>query len=307
VVNANNSGAITIFYKGLYATVVVPTYEVSASRLIAYYNGPNVEVGQDFNPSYCKIKIYYQSSDSVNTYYEDIDPALCVFSITTIEHEGVNHVTVQYTGKLGVVSTTMIVVGINPEAVLSFIEAEYTGAPVPQGKAFSIERVICKAHYTNGAIVVVKNFAINSNVIQHTGLNEYIATYQENGKEATTTFGVPGLENDATTGSGYSPIALQNNYPEATRLNNRYRGPAEGYKHNSVQYMLWENICNLYKLFASIEQDFNAYVESAHGSHDIRVKTLNTISQINAETTSWVTDSRFTTGKYQAKKEESHE
>lgn len=306
VVNATNSGVITIYHKGFYTNVVVPTYDVSSSRLIAYYNGPNVEVGSDFNTDYCKIKIYYQSSDDVNTYYEDIDPELCTFSLKTVEHEGVNHVVVQYTGKLGVVSTTMIVIGIKPEAILSFIEAEYTGVPVAQGKAFSIERVVCKAHYTNGSIVVIRNFAINSNVIQHIGLNEYIATYKENDITVETTFSVTGLANDTTTESGYTPIALQNHYPEVTRLNNRYRGPAEGYKHNSVQYMLWENVHNLYKLYASIEQDFNALVETMHGNNNIKVKTLNTITQIERETKSWITDNRFTTGKYQAK-EESHE
>ncbi len=307
VVSAINSGVITIYYKGFYTTVVVPTYEVSSSRLIAYYNGPNVEVGNNFDTSYCNIKIYYQSSDDVNTYYEDIDPELCTFSINTIEHEGVNHVIVQYTGKTGVVSTTMIVIGINPESVLSFIEAEYTGPSMAQGKAFSIERVICKAHYTNGAVAVIKNFSINSNVIQHIGVNEYIVTYKENDVTVTTTFSVIGLENDSTTEDGYAPITLQNHYPEATKLNNRYRGPAEGYKHNSVHYMLLENIHTLYNLFASIEQDFNTLVESVHGSNNIKTKTLNTISQMENTATVWITDKRFTTGKYQLEKEESHE
>ena len=117
----------------------------------------------------------------------------------------------------------MIVIGIKPEVTLNFIEAEYTGSPIVQGKAFSIERVICKAHYSNGAVVAVKNFAINSNIVQYVGLNEYIATYKEKDATVTTTFSVIGLEKDSTTESGYRPISLQNNYPEATRLNNRYR------------------------------------------------------------------------------------
>lgn len=303
IVSESNSGVITIYYKGFWTTVVVPTYDVSSSRLIAYYNGPNVEVGHDFDTKYANIKIYYKSDDDINTYYEDIDPELCIFSTTTIDHEGVNQILVQYTGKLGPVSTTMIVIGIKPEVTLNFIEAEYTGSPIVQGKAFSIERVICKAHYSNGAVVAVKNFAINSNIVQYVGLNEYIATYKEKDATVTTTFSVIGLEKDSTTESGYMPISLQNNYPEATRLNNRYRGPAEGCKHENIDQMIHENINTLYELFASIEHSFNELVERVDGNNCIKVRTLNTISQLEDETVLWLTDDRFTTGKYQEEEE----
>lgn len=298
IVSQTNSGVITIYYKGFYTTVVVPTYDVSSSRLIAYYNGPNVEVGHDFDKKYAKIKIYYKANDDINTYYEDIDPNLCVFSTTTIDHEGVNHILVQYTGKAGPVSTTMIVIGIRPEVTLNFIEAEYTGQPIAQGKAFSIERVICKAHYSNGAVVVVRNFTINSNVVNLIGINEYTATYKEKDTTVTTTFTVIGLENDTTTEDGYSPIYLQNNYPEATRMNNRYRGPAEGYKHEDIDRMMFENVQSLYSLFANIEQDFNKLVEKVNGDNNIKTKTLNTVSQIEDQTAKWLTDKRFSTGKY---------
>jgi len=307
VVSANNAGVITIYYKGFYANVVIPTYEVSSSRLIAYYDGPNVEVGNNFDTSYCKIKIYYQANDNVNAYYEDISPDRCTFSNKTVEHEGVNHVVVQYQGKTGIVSTTMIVTGIKPEAVLSFIEAQYTGAPVTKGKSFSVERVICKAHYTNGAIVIVKDFALNSNVIQYVGVNEFLVTYKDKDVIATTTLIVTGLEIDPTETTGYAPITLQNHYPEATRINNRYRGPAEAYKHNSISFMLWENIKTLYELYAKIEQDFNDLVDATHGNGNIRTKTMNVIYQIESESSARITDSRFTTGKYQSEKEESHE
>ena len=307
IVSETNSGVITILYKGLYTTVAVPTYDVSSSRLIAYYNGPNVEIDNNFDIKYCNIKIYYKSNDDINTYYEDIDPALCTFSTTTVDHEGVNSITVQYTGKLGPVITTMIVIGIKPEVTLNFIEAEYTGAPIMQGKAFSIERIICKAHYSNGSIVVVKNFAINSNIVQYVGLNEYIATYKEKDTTVTTTFSVIGLEKDNTTEDGYSPIYLQNNYPEATILNNRYRGPAETYKHENINEMIRENIRTLYNLFANIEQSFNELVELVNGNNNIKVKTLNTVSQLEDKTTSWITDKRFTTGKYQLEEEENNE
>lgn len=303
IVSETNSGAIAIYYKGFWTTVVVPTYDVSTSRLMAYYNGPNVEVGHDFNVDYCNIKIYYAASDNINAYYEDIDPSLCVFSTHTVEHEGVNHVLVQYTGKLGPVSVSMIVIGIRPDITLNFIETEYTGPEIVQGKSFSIERVICRAHYSDGSITRVKNFSINSNIIQYVGLNEFTATYKEKDTVVTTTFGVMGLAKDSTTESNYNPIYLQNNYPEATRLNNRYRGPVESYKHDGVNSMIYENIITLYKLFANIEQSFNDLVESVDGEQCIKVKTLNTIAHLEDQTKSWITDERFSSGKYQLKEE----
>lgn len=305
IVSESSSGVITIYYKGFYTTVVIPTYDVSSSRLIAYYNGPNVEIEHNFDIQYCNIKIYYKSNDDINTYYEDIDPELCTFSTITIDHEGVNHIIVQYTGKLGLVSTTMVVIGIKPDVTLNFIEAKYTGPSIVQGKAFSIERVICKAHYSNGSVVTVKNFAINSNIVQFVGLNEYTVTYKEKDTTVTTTFTVIGLEKDDTTESNYNPIYLQNNYPEATRLNNRYRGPAEGYKHDSIHEMLYENINTLYQLFANIEQSFNELTEYVNGNNNIKVQTLNTVSQLEDETISWITDERFTTGTY--REEEKYE
>lgn len=305
VVSDKNGGVITIFYKGFYQTVIVDTYDVSSSRLIAYYNGPNVEVGNNFNTSYCNIKIYYKSDDGINTYYEDLDHTLCTFSQQTIEHEGVNHIKVQYLGKCGYVSTTLVVIGIKPEVTVNFIEAEYTGKPITVGKAFSIERVICKAHYSDGSIVQVRNFSINSNIIQYVGLNEFTATYKEKETIVKTVFSVTGLEKDDTTETGYNPIYLQNNYPEATRMNNRYRGPAEGYKNDSIQTMLVENIRTLYKLYASIEQSFNKLVETVNGNNCVKCQTLNTVTQLETNTKTWINDERFVTGTY--RKEEEHE
>ena len=36
----------------------------------------------------------------------------------------------------------MIVIGIRPEVTLNFIEAEYTGPSIMQGKLYSLEKVI---------------------------------------------------------------------------------------------------------------------------------------------------------------------
>ena len=298
IVSETNGGVLQIYYKGFYTDVVVPTYAVSTSRLMAYYNGPNVEVGHDFDIKYCKIKIYYASADGLHDRYEDIDPSLCTFSTTMVDHEGVNQITVQYVGQAGPVNTVMVVIGIKPETVLTFIEAKYTGPEIVVGKSYSAERVICKAHYSNGSIVQIRNFSLNSNVVQYVGPNEYIVTYKEKDTIVTTTVTVIGLPKDSTTESGYSPVSLQNNYPEATRLNNRYRGPAEARKHDNVDNMIQENLLALYNIFANIEQNFNELVESVNGNNSIKVRTLNEIQYIEDIQYKWMHDERFAEGKY---------
>lgn len=298
IVSETNGGVLQIYYKGFYTDVVVPTYAVSTSRLMAYYNGPNVEVGHDFDIKYCKIKIYYASADGLHDRYEDIDPSLCIFSTTMVDHEGVNQITVQYVGQAGPVNTVMVVIGIKPETVLTFIEAQYTGPEIVIGKSYSAERVICKAHYSNGSIVQIRNFSLNSNVVQYVGPNEYTVTYKEKDITVTTTITVMGLPKDSTTESGYSPVSLQNNYPEATRLNNRYRGPVEARKHDNIDKMIQENLLVLYNIFANIEQNFNELVESVNGNNSIKVRTLNEVQHIEDIQYKWMHDERFAEGKY---------
>lgn len=298
IVSETNGGVLQIYYKGFYTDVVVPTYAVSTSRLMAYYNGPNVEVGHDFDIKYCKIKIYYASADGLHDRYEDIDPSLCTFSTTMVDHEGVNQITVQYVGQAGPVNTVMVVIGIKPETVLTFIEAQYTGPEIVIGKSYSAERVICKAHYSNGSIVQIRNFSLNSNVVQYVGPNEYTVTYKEKDTTVTTTITVMGLPKDSTTESGYSPVSLQNNYPEATRLNNRYRGPVEARKHDNIDKMIQENLLVLYNIFANIEQNFNELVESVNGNNSIKVRTLNEVQHIEDIQYKWMHDERFAEGKY---------
>lgn len=298
-VTQTNGGVIPIFYKGFTTSVTVPTYTVSSSRLMAYYNGSNVEVGDNFNPDYCNIKIYYQSSDSQFSHYEDIPASSCVFSTTVVDHEGINYITVQYTGKAGPVSTKMVVVGIRPEKTLSYITAEYTGPEVVQGKTFSAERVICKAYYSDGSVVTVRNFALATNVVTLVGSNEILVSFKDGDTTVTTTITVTGLEPDSTTENGYNPIYLQNFYPEATRLNNRYRGPAESYKHDSTNQALYENIIALYAIYANIERSFNELIERIEGNENIKSATINATNWMNDTVQGWINDPRFTTGTYQ--------
>ena len=299
IVSETNGGVIVVYYKGFYSSILIPTYTVSSSRLMAYYNGPNVEIKHNFNPKYCKIKIYYASDDGLNDYYEDINPDNCTFSTTVIDHEGVNQIKVSFNGKAGFITTMMVVIGIKPETILNFIEAQYTGPEIVVGKSFNSERIICKAHYSNGAIIQVHNFSINSNVVEFVGLNEYVVEYKEKDVILTTTVTVIGLEKDSTTESGYYPISLLNNYPEATRLNNRYRGPAEARKHDNIDMMIRENLLSLYDLYKNIERNFNELIDVVNGNNCIKIKTLNDIQRIEDIQDKWINDKRFSKGKYE--------
>lgn len=298
IVSETNAGVIAVYYSGFYTSVSVPLFTVSTARLIAYYNGPNVEVGYPFDFDYCNIKIYYTSEDEINNYYDDIDPENCTFPTTIIDHEGINYITVLYEGKTGSVSTVMVVLGVIPEVTLNFIEAIYTGPDIYVGSSFSAERVICKAHYSDGTIVSVKNFTLNSNVVNYVGLNEYNISYTETDTTVTTTISVNGVDKDSTSESGYSPIYLDNNYPEATRLNHRYRGPAEADKFYKINQMLYLNIVNLYQIFSKVEKDFNNSVVSIERNAAIKTKILNETSGITKEAEKWITDSRFSSGEY---------
>lgn len=299
VVSETNSGKIPIYYKGFDGVIVVPTFDLSSSRLIAFYSGPNVEVGHDFDIKYATVKIYYADSSNFNNFYEDIDSESCTFSTTMIDHEGVNYITVQYEGRLGLISTKMVVIGIKPEVKLNFIEAEYTGPEIYQDGVFSPERIICKAHYSDGSIVKVRNFRINSNIVKDVGPNEYLVTFTDKDDTAQTTVTVIGLEKDSTSENGYNEISLLNNYPEMTRLNNRYRGPAEAQKHHDVNQMLHDTLIEIHEIFAGIERSFNEFVTLREGQGNVKAKTLGTVQQISDSVNAWLMDKRFSTGYYE--------
>ena len=298
IVTETNKGLICVYYKGYYFYVNVPTFTISSANIMAYYNGPNVEVGHDFEEKYCKVKIYYKASNNTDSFYEDIDPSDCEFLPMTIDHEGVNQITVAYNSKAGYITTHMAVIGVKPDIVLNCIQATYTGPEIVVGKSFSAERVICKAYYSNGAVVQIKNFSINSNVVTAVGFNEYTVTYKEKDITKVTKINVIGVEKESTTKSGYMPISLLNFFPEATKSNNRYRGPAESRKLDNLNRMIKENITVLYAVFANLEFHFNELIDAANGSNSIKVKTLNEIEHIETTQNQWMKDKRFTMGKY---------
>ena len=298
IVDEGNEGVISVYYKGFYTFVAVPTYTVSDSRLVAYYTGPPVEIGKKWLKSYAKVKIYYRDSTSLYSYYEDVSNESCTFTPETIDHEGLNQITVTFTGRCGTVSVKMVVIGFKPEVTMNFITAEYTGPDIVVGNVYSPERVKVKVHYSNGQVIQVRNFTTNSFIVESVGMNDFVCTYKERDTSLSTIFTVRGLERDDTTESGYNPISLLNNFPEMTMFNNRFRGPLEAQKHDHIAMMLYDNIHRLYKIFADIEHTFNKAVETINGINAVKYKTLDSIHQIHVSVDGWINDDRFTTGEY---------
>lgn len=304
-VNHNNEGLIDIFYKGRTCQVQVPPFDVKQSRLIAYYNGPQVEVNHNFQPSYINVKIYYSAEDSVgNSYYENINVFECEISDTLVSKEGVNTYDISYEGQLGIITTSFTVMGFIPDIRPTDVQATYTGPGIYVGKTFDLERVICNVYYSNGTIKTVKNFVVSTNIIHVVGENTITVTYTEDTTTITTQITVIGLENDSTTENNIFPTSLNNNYPRASFLNNRYRGPAEGVKTNNYARMIIKNIKDLYNLFADIEKQYNQVTSDTVGENSIRITTFNDISFMKEQMNDMLNDEHYSTGTY--KSEDKH-
>lgn len=300
-----NSSSIAIAYNGQRCNVEIPTYAISTSRLVAFYTGPNIEVDsknpQEFDPANTKIQIYYKSADELYSNWETVDYTLCTFTPLTVDHEGINYITVQFVGRSGPVSCQMMVIGIKPEVTMTKLSAVYNGPAVVQGSFYSLERVSVKAYYSDGTSSIIRNgFTCDRYIVEEVGLNAFLCRYthrSSSGNDITleSTFTVVGLERDDTTETGYSPVSLDNHYPEATRFNNRFRGPAESIKHRHINDMIYENIVELYKIFAGIEASYNNLVSAVEGVNSVKYMSLDQIGTINEQVKEIMTNPKFIT------------
>lgn len=288
---SDGSEWITVSYHGQRTKINVPNYTISSSRLSAFYTGPNIEVDpknpQEFDTTKTKIQIFYKSNDGKHKGWENVPSSKCTFTPTVIEHEGVNNIKVSYNGRGGIVTCNMMVIGIRPEVIMTNLTAEYTGSPVITGKAYSIERVIVKAYYSDKTVVQIKNgFILNKYIVLNEGINTFTCKYTDrpatgNDKTLETTFTVVGIKKDDTTENGITPVTLENKYPEAIITNNRYRGPAEAAKYDTFNRFVYENITELYKIFKNIEGNYNELSKEIDGANNKKMISLNKINHIN--------------------------
>ncbi len=314
-ITQENKDCFLIVYKGLRTTVSLDVYTVTSARLTAYYNGPPVEIGYDFDIERCSIRIHYKDDNpyAENSGWENVEPSQCTYSITTVNHEGINNILVSYNSRFGVVKCYMAVVGIRPEKKLVRIEALYTGPEIVQSdltldppfiETFSIERILCKAFYTDGSIETIKNFFIDKNYVTNVGNNAIQVTYRnQHDEEASTYVNIIGLAKDDTMQDNSYDISLNNYYPEATRLNHRYRGPAEAYKQDSFSKLLISNLKTLYALFKEVEDSYNTIAKVIEDGASIKLTTLHSIHAMEDTIYDWEHDPRFSKGYYTIPKE----
>lgn len=303
-VTLQNNGILDVFYKGKVAQFAVPMYEISSARLIAYYNGPDIEIGYDWLATYVVVKIYYESDDG-NGYSEDVDVYQCGFSTGTITTEGINQITVTYnTDDFGQLSTIMSVTGVSGVVTLDHITAEYRGPEITVGSSFSYERLFVNAHYTDGSVTVVRNYTIPSNVIRNIGNNIYTITYTERGITSQCDVLIIGIAKEDTTQHNLFDINLDKHYPEMTSVNHRFRGPAEATKMRHYSRFIYDMINEVNNIFASIEKEYKAYCKSTDDSMLTKYNTLYSIKEITDSCDKWLTDKRFTSGTYIMETEE---
>lgn len=303
IVTEENEGHITVFYQGFTCVVDVTPYTVTQSRLIAHYIGPKVEVGKDYLTSDVKVKIYYASSDNEHSTYEEIDDIEeCTFSSTTILQEGVNTFNVSYNGQLGTIITSFTVIGFVPDKVPINMSVTYDGPNIYQGRTIDLNRIICNVYYSDNTYKTINasNLVVEPNMIHLIGPNTITITYKEDNTTLSVDIIIEGLENDSTTTNNIFPTQLKNNYPKATILNNRYRGPAEGIKTNDYANMIIRNVNELYKIFADIERQYNKIVLDVSGDTSNKICTLNDTTYMNHQITLLMNDDHYETGKYKA-------
>ena len=296
-----NEGVIDIYYQGKECTITVPTFEVKKQRLIATYMGPKVEVGRSYLDHYINVKMYYQSADEVGkAYYEDIPLEECTLDEDKeVKEEGINSFEISYEGILGLETTTFSVIGMYPIVIAKAIDVSYTGPGVLVGKALTRESIICNVHYSDGSTSPTDQYSMSTNIVQEVGENEITITFQDKyGNVVTDILVVTGLDTEQTTENNIFPTDLVNNYPKATILNNRYRGPAEGLKMDATAKAIISNIKELYEIYALLEKQYNDIIRYVEGQSSTKVLTLNNVNHIDKISADIINDKHYSTGVY---------
>ena len=278
-VTEHNNGILTIYYLGFTCDVSVGYYRTDPTQLKAYYSGPDIEKGKQFSLDYLTVKIYYQNISSVTgiAYWEVLDPSTYKVDTQNITLEGDNIITVTYVTNNGtILTTTFIVKGFIAKAYIAYITAEYDGPPIQVGKYYNTNKVIVKAYWSNGDISTVKGFNVDKTKIENIGDNIFTALF----KQKTCEFIVPGLAKEDTNETNYTPTQIDLKYPEASKINHRYRGPMESLKFNEYNKFVFENINKLFDIYNSLEKTYNTISSDSESLFNTNTKVLGTVSII---------------------------
>ena len=299
IVTQTNQGVINIAYKDAEVDLQVPIFEYRKQRLVVHYEGPKVEVGHEFLDQYIHVQIYYQSAEDIGQgEFIDVELEDCEIPTKEVTSEGLNSFILRCEGILGPLEGTFSVIGFSPIVVPRSISARYTGPAIHIGGSFSLERIIVDVHNSDGTISQTKQFTVNTNTIKKEGDNEIDVIYNQGSFQFKDTIIIRGLETDTTTGNNIFPSKVDNKYPEAKFVNNRFRGPAESEKANEVSIMILENLRELYKLYTELEKQYNDIVDDFTKQNNAKILTLNTVSSINHEMAALKNDKHYSTGTY---------
>lgn len=275
VTEANN-GILTIYYQGFECNVTIGYYETYPSQIKAFYNGPKIEVGNNFSLDYLTVKIYYQDTNNINSYWEKLN--YFIVDTQTITHEKDNIINVSYITEDGnILTTNFIVEGVIPEKEIEYLTAEYSGPPIQKGKTYNPEKVICKAHWNDNSVTLIKDFSVSTTIVSEIGINEFTLKHDNQ----TCTFAITGVDVESTTESNYSPTEIDLLYPEATKINHRRRGPMEHEKFDAYSKFVYNNITELFNIFNDLEKQYKQINSDINNLHNTGTNTLNTCVNID--------------------------
>ena len=277
-VTAANNGLLEIYYKGFTCTVHVNHYKTTVTQIKAFYTGPDVEKGRDFLEENLTVKIYSESDGGAHGFWEVLEPGTYTLSTKHISLEGDNVITVTYTTAHGLeLSTNFIINGFDPKTEIGYIEAVYEGPPIMVGSYYNTNLVRVKAYWTDGSVTEEKDFSVNSTKVTAIGANEFTLMH----KRMSCVFTVTGITGESTTESGYRETEVDFDYPEASYLRHRYRGPMESLKFTEESMDIYSNITRLYSLYNSLKKDYNNLNRGVQTLFGTASFVLNSCNEIN--------------------------
>lgn len=148
------------FYTSSYVTI---------SSINAYYQGPDVYVGNSYNLDDIKVFINYDNGES-----EKINKTQFTVSTQMIMYKGRNEIIVKYFNYSDKVY-------INGIYILTRINAEYIGNPIPLNTEPNRIDILVKEYYNDTNIITIKNWSYKSSPIV-TLKNNGIIILEYNGK-----------------------------------------------------------------------------------------------------------------------------
>lgn len=204
------------------STTYTAPFSVTGYRAVgkveASYNGPDVEVGKQFNSSYVTMTAYYEDDDDKEDGFT-VTPSS--FSTRYVNAKGNNTIVAYYKdSKSGetlhddfsvpgfvageeTTETTPTIKGV------SKIEAYYLGPDIPVGGKYNKSDVAVAVYYRDGSPYTnTTDFQVNGMDVKTVGANTFKArVLDENGNAYTAEFTVNGYEPQSGTSSAAAPTA----------------------------------------------------------------------------------------------------